>query len=70
MESNNTRPKGRPKIRWEDDTVNDLKVTKVNNGQDVYQIGKYGRKTVQKAEKFNEMKFQCIIKMMKNKNAI
>ena len=29
--SNTSRPKLRPNIRWNDDTVNDLKVVKVSN---------------------------------------
>ena len=56
MESNWHERKCRPKIRCEDDTVNDLKITKVDSWLRFVQNGKIWINVVDEGETFNEMK--------------
>jgi hypothetical protein len=49
-----TRPLERPKNRWEDDTINDIKELKINNWTSCIQDRKKWKLYVEKAEAFKE----------------
>jgi hypothetical protein len=50
------RPLGRPKNRWEDDIMNDIKKLKIKNWTNCIQDRKNGKLYIEKAKTLKEMK--------------
>jgi hypothetical protein len=50
-----TRPKGRPRLRWEDDVRNDLRKTGVNNWKQTTQERKKWKEIIEQAKTHKEL---------------
>ena len=60
-----TRPLGRPKNRWEDDIINDMKKLKIKNWTSSIQDRNKWKLYVEKDKTFKEMKLECLKKKKK-----
>jgi len=50
-----TRPKGRPRVRWEDDVRNDLRKMRVNNWKQTTQERKKWKEIIEQAKTHKEL---------------
>ena len=50
-----TRPKGRPRVRWEDDVRNDLRKMGVNNWKQMMQERKKWKEIIEQAKTHKEL---------------
>jgi hypothetical protein len=49
------RPRGRPKLRWEDNVLEDINSTKIRNWRNVAQDGERWKKVVEQAKTLNRL---------------